>query len=133
MIHIFSSVSVKYSRINSVAYSELLRLERDDVDIRKFQVISPERDTPHLFQADQAERLIRFSNAGTYVVCPTDMELVILRLCRRVREGTLLSSSLRFTVLDCKEKQHCLYVNSEGEFAQFWPEGFFDARSKELF
>jgi predicted ATPase len=89
--------------------------------------------TPHAKQADLAERLIAEHDLGHAVLCATSMELVILRLMRRVREGKIKPSDLHFVVLDKSGEGWPIRVDDAGECLDVWPEGFFDSRMPELF
>lgn len=94
--------------------------------------------TPHAKQADLADdRLIRLHELnmrrGYNLVVATTMELVILRLQRRVRQGKLKAAHLRVIVLTKDGTAHSCRVDDAGEFLDVWPEGFYDARMAELF
>jgi predicted ATPase len=76
----------------------------------------------------------------------THSEHLLLRLLRRIRETTagelppghigLVPDQLAVAFITKDEgdtKVHSLQVNDRGDFTGYWPKGFFDERSQELF
>ena len=85
---------------------------------------------PHVQQADQADRLIKAHHKGQTVVCPTDSELAIHRLMRRVRDGVLTSTNIEIRVYwwcDGTMTSMPIRLGVDGELLDAWPGGFFDA------
>lgn len=157
MIHLITSVSAPIRVIRDTAKAYLRRLQKTERGAS--QIVKVDRDAPHVLQADEGEKLVQLEllancadsisqRGGFHVhfVCPTDSELLILRVMRRIGEGKLSPDCLKTVVLHRRlempdtyrrsvhgYEERVLRADPTGEFVDLWPEGFFDARVPELF
>lgn len=112
-------------------------------------ITSIEQPELHLhprLQTELADVFVEAANSGRTIFLETHSEHLLLRLLRRIRETSEARSvrpELRFknsqlqvvyaeptpqgTILKTLE------ITSQGEFEEFWPEGFFADRSEELY
>lgn len=113
------------------------------------QLTSIEQPELHLhprLQTELADVFIEASNYGKTVFLETHSEHLLLRFLRRIRETTeqriaqpeLRFSTSRLQVVYAEPTlqgtiMRTLEITPEGEFAQFWPEGFFADRAEELY
>lgn len=96
---------------------------------------------PHLNPQEQlqaAEDIIADNERQAGIVVVASMyELPILRFSRRVRENAIKAEQVVVYCLTSSEdlgsKVHSLRIDSEGEFLDKWPEGFYEERMVELF
>jgi len=134
MIHIYTSTVVPLATVeNHVGYMADLNLLED------YRLVHLDHTAPHNFQAEEAEKVIEKHKAKPrfiYAVACV-MEPAILRILRRVREGKLSHEDVKVFVLsyDANEKEEVCEcrVDGDGDFIDSWPDGFFEACSKELF
>jgi len=106
-------------------------------------IICVEQPETHLhprLQTRLADLLIESSRKGdlaNQVIVETHSEHLMLRLQRRIREGSIDPDDVSILYVDqtshgvATVKQ--LRIDSEGEFLDEWPHGFFDERLDELF
>lgn len=83
-------------------------------------------------QLDMAEVFIEASKTNNYFI-ETHSEHLILRILRRIGEGTLDKDNVQVYYLDTDGYLIDLKINDDGEFDTHWPEGFFNERFEELF
>ena len=101
----------------------------------KARIITPK---PYLTQSGElefADKLLlkqKKEPEVTFLV-PSPYELVLLRILRNIREGKIKSNELNVEILTKNIGTIEVRVDEEGEFLDVWPEGFFEARVKELF
>ena len=113
----------------------------------KNKLITIEQPEIHLHPALQAELADVFietalQNNNTYIL-ETHSEHFILRIMRRIREGYENYTNPPFKIDDINviyvkpsPKGSLVYeipINSEGDFEEHWPDGFFPERGEELF
>jgi predicted ATPase len=106
-------------------------------------IICIEQPETHLhprLQTRLADLLIESSRNGdlaNQVIVETHSEHLMLRLQRRIREGTLDADDICILYVDQTKEGVAtvkrLRINSDGEFLDQWPHGFFDERLDELF
>ena len=69
-------------------------------------------------------------------IVETHSEMLILRLLKRIREGTLKSSDVSVIYVDQTESGeaiiHKLPIDEKGSFVDRWPNGFFEETFNEL-
>jgi predicted ATPase len=128
MIHILTSVSQPINLLRCQAKKLALIIGAK-------YVVLPRR--PHIYEAENAETLVKLFDDKKSIVCPTDSEMVLLRLMKMVREKRLNSSEVQMRVyfrVDDKLTYRIVNLNGRGKFINLWPDGgFFSARTKELF
>ena len=103
-------------------------------------VEQPEIHIHPRLQAHLADLLIETSegDGGKQWIVETHSELLIMRIQRRIREGSLKSTDVSVLYVDPHDpdvegsaiKQ--LHLDEEGDFIDVWPDGFFDENLKEL-
>lgn len=93
----------------------------------------------HLHPAAQTQLGDLFASAvsgGGQLIVETHSEHLLLRLLRRVREGTLAASDLEVVYVDPAPEGGSrvirLRIDENGEFLDEWPNGFFEERVDEL-
>ena len=109
--------------------------------ISKKDLVLIEQPELHLHPAIQAhfgDLLIegsKESKANQFII-ETHSEHLLLRLQRRIREGTLSSEDLRIYYIDANSEQgsyaQLIELDENGEFITPWPNGFFPERLDEL-
>jgi hypothetical protein len=107
------------------------------------QVICVEQPEIHLhpkLQTELAELLIastRETAGANQVIVETHSEHILLRLQRRIREGSLPAEDVSVLYVERPDGGHAvirrLRLDSEGYFLDAWPAGFFDEQLNELF
>ena len=108
------------------------------------QVICIEQPEIHLhprLQAEFAELLIETTSAegqANQVLVETHSEHLMLRIQRRIRDGSLDSDDVAVLYVDLQEDEQQatirrLRLDPRGRFLDRWPGGFFDERFAEVF
>jgi len=92
----------------------------------------PEDRLGPLYQLELADLIIEWSNEHNVVFC-TQSEAIILRILRRIREGKLQPDQVDVWFADDNKEPIRLNIDTDGEFVDQWPNGFFDWRAEELF
>ncbi|WP_406071149.1 DUF3696 domain-containing protein [Micromonospora sp. NBC_01638] len=110
---------------------------------RRESVIMIEQPETHLHPrlqsrlADLFIDTVRPGGRGNQVIIETHSEHVMLRIQRRIREGTLDASDVAVVYIDQDSEGsavvHRLGLDSDGNFMDEWPHGFFEERLSELF
>ncbi|QOR69383.1 DUF3696 domain-containing protein [Ruania alkalisoli] len=110
---------------------------------RRNSIVVIEQPETHLhprLQARLADLLIdttRQGRQGNQLIVETHSEHLILRVQRRIREGSLDPSSVSVVYVDQSPEGDTtikpLRLDEQGEFLDEWPHGFFDERLDELF
>lgn len=110
---------------------------------RRESIVAIEQPETHLhprLQARLADLLIDTAQEGgraNQLLVETHSEHVMLRVQRRIREGTLEPSAVSVIYVDQDADGNAtakpLRLNDRGEFLDEWPDGFFDDRLEELF
>lgn len=110
---------------------------------RRESIIAVEQPETHLHPRLQARLADLFIDTtqeggrGNQLIVETHSEHLMLRVQRRIREGTFDASRVSIVYVDqdagglATAKQ--LRLNDRGEFLDEWPNGFFDDRLEELF
>ena len=107
-------------------------------------VVAIEQPEIHLhprLQAELADLVIATTSAAeqaNQVIVETHSEHLMLRLQRRIREGTLSADDVSVMYIDLHEgdreaRARQLRLDASGYFLDEWPQGFFDERLDELF
>ncbi|MBU1310185.1 MAG: AAA family ATPase [Gammaproteobacteria bacterium] len=105
-------------------------------------IVSIEQPELHLHPAWQVElaELLLLQTSDLSVTkqffIETHSEHMILRLLRRVRESKIRPDNLSIIYMNIREdgiEPVKLDVTTDGDFAEDWPNGFFDERDEELF
>ncbi|MEQ7848980.1 AAA family ATPase [Nocardioides kribbensis] len=110
---------------------------------RRDSIVAIEQPETHLhprLQARLADLLIdttQEGGQGNQLIVETHSEHLILRVQRRIREGSLDSRNVSVVYVDQAADGETsvkpLRLNEQGEFLDEWPHGFFDERLDELF
>ncbi|KAB1925785.1 DUF3696 domain-containing protein [Micromonospora noduli] len=110
---------------------------------RRESIIMIEQPETHLhprLQSRLADLFIetaRVGGRGNQVIVETHSEHVMLRIQRRIREGTLDAGDVQVVYIDQDSEGsavvHRLRVDTDGNFVDEWPHGFFEERLGELF
>ncbi len=130
MIHYVTSPALGYTR--SLAYARKLvrRIGTGTATLVEEPVhLSPREQTAW------ADRLLwrNGKHGGRCIVVASILELPILRLLRRIREGDLDPSDFVTHVISSAGADHTLRAGDDGNYLDPWPDGFFDERMAELF
>jgi hypothetical protein len=107
-------------------------------------IVAIEQPEIHLhprLQAELADLIIATTSAAeqaNQVIVETHSEHLLLRLQRRIREGTLSPDDVSVVYIDLQEgdteaRALQLRMDAKGYFLDEWPQGFFDERLDELF
>lgn len=114
-----------------------------ELSARQQSVICIEQPEIHLhpaLQAEIADVLIESTDAegrGNQVIAETHSEHLVLRVQRRIREGSLDPTQVAVLYVDQEQGGEAtvqrLRLDSQGEFIDEWPNGFFDDRLIEMF
>lgn len=114
-----------------------------ELSARTNSVILIEQPEIHLHPALQAElgdlliESTRASGRANQIIAETHSETLILRVQRRIREGSLASSDVIVLYVDQDNDGKCvieeLRLDADGNFMDTWPGGFFDEQFDELF
>lgn len=114
-----------------------------ELSARSNSVIMIEQPEIHLhpgMQAELADLLIESadpSGRGNQVIAETHSESLVLRVQRRIKDGTIDSGDVAIVYVDQTRDGDCvvqeLRLNSDGEFLDEWPHGFFEEQFEELF
>jgi hypothetical protein len=107
-------------------------------------IVCVEQPEIHLhprLQAELADLLIATTSAdaqGNQAIIETHSEHLLLRIQRRIREGTLDHRDVSVLYVDLQEGDEEataveLRLDEAGYFLDEWPQGFFDERLNELF
>jgi predicted ATPase len=114
-----------------------------ELSLRQQSVVCIEQPEIHLhpaLQANLADLLIESASdvgRANQVIVETHSEHLILRIQRRIREGSLDASQVKVLYVDQDSdgSSHVidLKIGADGEFATEWPGGFFEERITELF
>lgn len=106
-------------------------------------VICVEQPETHLhprLQARLADLFIESTQEGgrgNQMIVETHSEHLMLRVQRRIREGSLNPAQVSVVYVDQDTNGHTsvnqLRIDSDGDFLDEWPNGFFDERLDELF
>lgn len=114
-----------------------------ELSARQQSVICIEQPEIHLhpaLQAEIADVLIESTDAegrGNQVIAETHSEHLVLRVQRRIREGSLDPSQVAVLYVDQEPGGEAtvqrLRLDSQGDFIDEWPNGFFDDRLVEMF
>lgn len=106
-------------------------------------VVCIEQPETHLhprLQARLADLFIASSSAegqGNQLIVETHSEHLMLRLQRRIREGTLSSADIAVLYVDQDASGSAdvlrIRLSEDGEFLDEWPKGFFEERLDEIF
>lgn len=110
---------------------------------RRDSVVAIEQPETHLhprLQARLADLLIDSAQAegrGNQVIVETHSEHMMLRVQRRIREGTLEAKEVSVIYIDRGRSGPAtvrqLRLSDDGEFLDQWPGGFFEERLDEIF
>ncbi|MFE9784996.1 DUF3696 domain-containing protein [Nocardia salmonicida] len=110
---------------------------------RRDCVIAVEQPETHLhprLQAHLADLFIdttRSGGRGNQLIVETHSEHLMLRVQRRIREGSLDPATVGVLYVDQNQAGETtvrqLRLTEQGEFIDEWPDGFFDDRLSELF
>lgn len=110
---------------------------------RRDSIICIEQPETHLhprLQARLADLLIEATleeGRGNQLLVETHSEHLMLRIQRRIREGTLSPENVAVLYVDQSESGTAavtpLRLDAQGDFIDDWPHGFFDDRLDELF
>ncbi|MFI5490555.1 DUF3696 domain-containing protein [Micromonospora echinaurantiaca] len=110
---------------------------------RRESIIMIEQPETHLhprLQSRIADLFIETAQAGgrgNQLIIETHSEHIVLRLQRRIREGVLDASDVAVIYIDQDDRGravvHRLRLDSEGNFVDEWPHGFFDERLDDMF
>jgi predicted ATPase len=87
-------------------------------------------------QADLGDLLVESVGLGKQVIAETHSEHLLLRVLRRIRQGTLAPGDVSVLYVDAGDSGSSvqeLRLDSRGEFLDEWPNGFFEERIDELF
>lgn len=123
-----------------VGYSQVLPLIAQSV-LSQSSLVCIEQPELHLHPAMQARLGDMFidqaiGGGDVQFLIETHSESLMLRILRRVREGTLPPGDVRVLYVDQDERGSStvvqLPINRFGEFEVAWPRGFFDERLEEL-
>lgn len=123
-----------------VGYSQVLPLITQST-VARDQLLCIEQPELHLHPAMQArlgDLFISEATGGsrTRFLIETHSESLILRLMRRIREGSLRPEDVQVIYVDQDlngaSSIHELPLNENGDFEENWPSGFFDERLEEL-
>lgn len=114
-----------------------------ELSARTDSIILIEQPEIHLHPAMQAElgdlliESTRASGRANQVIAETHSETLILRVQKRIREGSLTSSEVLVLYVDQDDAGKCvvdeLRLDADGNFVDAWPGGFFDEQFDELF
>lgn len=114
-----------------------------ELSARQQSVICIEQPEIHLhpaLQAEIADVLIESADPmgrGNQIIVETHSEHLVLRIQRRIREGTLDPGQVAILYVDQAPGGEAmiqrLRLDGQGEFMDEWPNGFFDDRLAELF
>ena len=105
-------------------------------------IVSIEQPELHLhpaWQVELADLMLTQTNqysADKLFFVETHSEHMVLRLLRRVRESKVTPENISIIYMNTDENGSNpikLDVTSDGDFAEEWPNGFFDERDEELF
>ena len=123
--------------------NQILPIITEGVAVSDNAIICVEQPEIHIhprLQAHLADLLIETSegDGGKQWIVETHSELLIMRIQRRIREGSLKSTDVSVLYVDPHDpdvegsaiKQ--LHLDEEGDFIDVWPDGFFDENLKEL-
>lgn len=110
---------------------------------RRESIVCVEQPETHLhprLQARLADLLVHSTNeAGraNQVLVETHSEHLMLRIQRRIREGTLSPEDVSVLYVDQNSAGRTdvkrLRLDQDGDFIDEWPQGFFDERLEEMF
>lgn len=123
-----------------VGYSQVLPLITQST-VARDRLLCIEQPELHLHPAMQArlgDLFISESMGGsrTRFLIETHSESLMLRIMRRIREGSLRPNDVQVIYVDQDTNGassiHELPLNDNGDFAESWPHGFFDERLEEL-
>lgn len=114
-----------------------------ELSARQQSVICIEQPEIHLhpaLQAEIADVLIESADPagrGNQVIVETHSEHLVLRIQRRIREGSLDPAQVAILYVDQAPGGEAtiqqLRLDAQGEFVDEWPNGFFDDRLAEIF
>ncbi|PRB43000.1 hypothetical protein CQ020_05760 [Arthrobacter sp. MYb23] len=114
-----------------------------ELSARQQSIVCIEQPEIHLhpaLQAEIADVLIESADPagrGNQVIVETHSEHLILRIQRRVREGSLDPNQVAVVYVDQTPSGEAtvqrLRIDSNGDFLDEWPNGFFDDRLEEIF
>lgn len=148
LIDTHSGLRVRHRDVG-VGVSQVLPVIVSTLASHPHQLTSIEQPELHLhprLQTELADIFVEAANSGRTVFLETHSEHLLLRLLRRVRETTndranspglrLKASHLQVVYAEPTRQGTILRpleITPQGEFAEFWPEGFFADRSEELY
>lgn len=143
-----SGLNVRHRDVG-VGISQVIPAIVNTLAAQPHQLTSIEQPELHLhprLQTELADVFVEAANTGRTVFLETHSEHLLLRLLRRIRETTeqrAPSPELRFKIAHLQvvyaeptaqgTKMKTLEITPQGEFAHFWPEGFFADRAEELY
>ncbi len=114
-----------------------------ELSARTDSVIMVQQPEIHLHPRMQAELADLFiestdpAGRGNQIIAETHSETLIMRLQRRIREGTLDLADVLVLYVDQDQDGQAtvkeLRLDSHGDFLDAWPGGFFDDQLNELF
>lgn len=93
----------------------------------------PEHQSHPDTHGDLAEQWIAAASEESPVVVVTTSEVAILRLLRRIREGTLALENVAIYILHKAANWELISapITGDGDFEIQWPQGFFEGRFAE--
>lgn len=132
-----------------VGVSQVLPVVVSLIGAERFGITSIEQPELHLhpkLQTELADIFIQAANQNHIFILETHSEHLLLRLTRRIRESSENPNVPKANRLDYNDLNvvfasnsdsgttlQVLEINSEGEFVDFWPDGFMPDRNEEIF
>jgi predicted ATPase len=139
----FKDVGVGLSQVLPIVEVLLDNISRIHAPNRVDRTVLIEQPELHLHPKMQAELMELFietvtsENNKVQVIAETHSESMILRLQKRIREGSLDPSRVSILYAETSDEGFNtireLNIDSSGEFTEDWPLSFSDVRVKEIF